>query len=387
MKRLKSVDIFRGICIIYMVIGHMSAWWVIETDYWLYKLFWNLGAAVGGGGFLLVSGISAALSYRLKMTKYKQAHSFRKESIRNEYIIRALLILVISFAWNIGAILLGLVDSGIKGIWLWFVIQAISISLILAWPLLKTSRMLRVIVAFSSWIANEFIFAWLIPYRNQANGFGILFYILYNEPKQNVILGYFPFLLMGTVIGDMLYDIFTDNPDKQRSQLKKKVYLPYGIGGASLIIFGIIFLFPAFLSKITFSSHMFIFGIELVLIAFLVWLKDDKSYQPKRNYRVLIFYSFYSFSIFLGHHMLFFIFPRSFNAIDIWFFIVPTVILWTFLWRFIYKKVGRDASLKVQVSKIATYLSEKFETRKRLESITAEEEELIPVKEERKEKS
>ena len=130
MKRLKSVDVFRGMCIFYMFFGHMIEWWVIETDYWLYDAFWNFGAFVGGGGFLIVSGISAAISYRVRLVKLEQSQEFSKQSIRNEYMFRALLILLISFIWNIGAVLLGLVTSGIRGIWLWFVIQTISISLI-----------------------------------------------------------------------------------------------------------------------------------------------------------------------------------------------------------------------------------------------------------------
>lgn len=365
MKRLKSVDIFRGMCILYMTIGHQIEWWVTEADYWLYELFWNLGAPIGGGGFLLVSGISAALSYRFKLRKYEHTHEFSKKSIRDEYILRALMILIISFIWNISAVLMGLVDMGIKGIWLWFVIQTISISLILAWPLLNSSKILRVTIAFSLWIANEFIFLWLLPYQNQMNGLGILFYFLYNVPGQNVILGYFPFLLMGTVIGDTFYEIFsTEDSNEQRVLIRNKIFLPYTIWGICLTIFGIIFLFPAFFSKETFSSHMFIFGIELLIIAFLVWIKDYKEYKPKKSYRVLIYYSYYSFSIFLAHNLLYFLFPRSFNALQIWLFIIPTTILWTLLWRFIYEKYKSDASVKAQISRIAAHITEWIEIRR-----------------------
>ncbi|MFO8020237.1 MAG: heparan-alpha-glucosaminide N-acetyltransferase domain-containing protein [Promethearchaeia archaeon] len=366
MRRLKSIDIFRGLCIFYMAVGHQIEWWITEGDYWLYEIFWNLGAPFGGGGFLLISGISAALSYRFKMSSYKHTHAFSKQSIRDEYMFRALLILVVSFIWNFGAVLFGLVDMGIKGIWLWFVLQTIGISLILAWPLLKVSRTLRVIFAFSIWIGNEFIFLWLLPFKSQANGFGLLYHILYNVQSQNPILGYFPFLLMGTVIGDTLYEIFyVEPPEKRKLQLKKKVYLPYIIGGFFLTIFGILFYFPAFLSKETFSSHLFIFGIELLGLALLLWLKDDKVYQLEKSYRLFIYYSFYSFSIFLGHHVLFFLFPQMLNAFEIWFFILPATAILTLLWRFIYEKIGRNASLKAQISRLATHFSEIIERMRR----------------------
>lgn len=391
MKRIKAVDIFRGLCIFYMTFGHQIEWWVTEADYWLYKIFWNLGAPVGGGGFLLVSGVSAALSYRFKIRKYNQTHGFSKQSIRDEYMFRALLILAISFIWNIGAVLIGLVDMGIKGVWIWFVIQTISISLIMAWPFLKTSKSLRVVVAFSLWIANEFIFAWLLPFKDQANGFGLLYYFLYNVSEQNVILAYFPFLLMGTVIGDTLYEIFSEeNLKDQKSLLKKKIYVPYTIGGTALAIFGIVFLFPAFFHKETFSSHLFIFGIELILIAFLVWFKDDKGYQPQKSYRLFIYYSYYSFSMFLGHNILYFLFPRMLNAFQVWFFIIPITILWTLLWRYIYRKVKRNAALKAHIGDLASYFSDKIENKRKAREIlklSKSSEVSASPKEEKREKS
>ena len=54
MKRFRSIDIFRGICIFYMTFGHMVNWWISQGDFWFYELIWNYGAPVGGGGFLLV---------------------------------------------------------------------------------------------------------------------------------------------------------------------------------------------------------------------------------------------------------------------------------------------------------------------------------------------
>ncbi len=365
MKRLKSVDLFRGMCIFYMTIGHMIEWWVSESNYWLYEIIWNFGAPVGGGGFLLVSGMSAAISYRSRLLKLEQSEGTSKKDIRNEYMLRALLILLISFIWNISAVLSGLVDMGIKGIWLWFVIQTIAISLILAFPFFKVPKNIRVILGFSIWIANEFIFIWLLPFQDQSNMGGILFYILYNEPKQNVILGYFPFLLMGTVIGELLFEIFLiEDVEEQKQMLKKKLFLPSIIGGTFLILFGVIFLFPNFVSKETFSSHIFIFGIELITITFLVWLKDYKNVEYKKSYRLLYYYSYYSFTIFLAHNLLFFLFPRIFTALSIWLVIVPLMILWTLMFRYIHDKAGSKASIKVYISKFAANISKKIEIKR-----------------------
>jgi len=348
-----------------MTFGHMMEWWLDEANIWGYDIIWNFGAVVGGGGFLMVSGMSAAISYRSRMLKLEQGQGFGKKAIRNEYMIRALEILIISFMWNIGGVLSGLVPTGIEGIWLWFVIQTISISLILAWPLLKVSRHIRVIICFACWIGNEFVFLWLSPYQDQANLQGILFYILYNEPKQNAIISYFPFLLMGTVLGDLLFDILSeDDQKKQFDMIKRKIFIPSLLGGIPLIIFGATFLFPAFASKETFSSHMFIFGIELLLFSGLLWLKDVRSYSPKKSYRLFYYYSYYSFTIFLAHNLLIFIFPRIFNMITIWFVIVPLMTLWTLLFRYIHNKWGTNASVKVQISRIATGLTKNIEKKR-----------------------
>lgn len=358
MRRLKSVDIFRGLCIFYMTFGHMIEWWISTDFYFLYEIIWNYGAPVGGGGFLMVSGISAAISYRSRLLKAPKLNDNRLKMIRNEYMFRALIIFLISTLWN----LFGTLYMNLPGVWLWFVIQTISISLIMAWPFLKTSKILRIIICFASWIGNEFVFAWLILYQGQNNFFGFLFYFLYNSPEQNVILGYFPFLLMGTVIGDTLFEAFKkESESEQKEFLKKNLIKPSVIGGSLLVIFGVIYKFPDFSDKVTFSSHMFIFGIELLLISFLLYLKDFGKFKVKKSYAFFEYYSFYSFTIFLGHNLLFFVFPPQFNALEVWLYIVPAVILWTLLFRLIYKKVGKYASLKFFMSKSATYLAEKIE--------------------------
>ncbi len=358
MRRLHSIDIFRGLCIFYMTFGHMINWWISQSDFWLYEIIWNYGAPVGGGGFLLVSGMSAAISYRRRLLKVNQDQDYNLRMVRNEYLLRAFLIFLISIIFNIIAVIF----LNVSGVWIWFVIQTISISLLMAWPLLKTSKLFRIILCFVFWVGNEFIFAWLLPYQGTETFNGFLFYFLYNEPKQNVILAYFPFLLMGTVLGQAFFEIFTIQDKNERKELlKKKIFLPFVIGGIILVIFGVFYNFPNFSNKHSFSSHMFILGIEFLLMAFLIYLKDYDKFKTKKSYRVFYYYSFYSFTIFISHNILFFLFPPRFNALEIWFYIVPIMILWTILFRFIYKKWGKYASLKFLVSKIATNLTNKIE--------------------------
>jgi len=355
--RVQALDIFRGLCIFYMTFGHLVNWGVIYADYWLYEIIWNYGAFVGGGGFLLVSGMSAALSYRRRKEKNQSLQASNKKLIRNEYILRALMIFLISSIWN----LVGTIYSDIPGVWTWFVLQTISISLLLAWPFLKTSKKFRLFACFFIWISNEFIFIWLSPFRGEPNFLGYLYYFLYNFTEQNVILAYFPFLLAGTIFGDIFHESsLKEGIKEQRDYLRKKLIRPSIIGGIILVIFGAFFEFPNFTSKETFSSHMFTFGLELLLISFLVIIKDFGKIKFKKNYSVIKYYSYYSFTIFFAHQLLYFVFPPQFNALEIWIYIIPIMVLVTILFRYIYIKVGKNASLKFYISKFATFLAEKL---------------------------
>jgi hypothetical protein len=105
---------------------------------------------------------------------------------------------------------------------------------------------------------------------------------------------------------------------------------------------------------------MFIVGIELMLMALLVYIKEIRVISFQKRYRFFEIYSFYSFTMFLAHEVLFFLFQPIFNFINIWFVIIPILIAWTFLFRFIYKKWGRIASLKFLLNKIAVELADKI---------------------------
>jgi len=122
-----------------------------------------------------------------------------------------------------------------------------------------------------------------------------------------------------------------------------------------------IYNFPDFSNKSTFASHMFIVGIELILMAFLVYIKEIRAISFQKRYRFFEIYSFYSFTMFLAHEVLFFLFQPIFNFINIWFVIIPILFAWTFLFRFIYKKWGRSVSLKFLLNKIAVDLADRIE--------------------------
>ena len=359
MKRFRSIDILRGICIFYMTFGHMVNWWISPTDFWLYELIWNYGAPIGGAGFLLVSGMSASLSYKRDWLKAKNSQEFTMNRARNIYMLRTLVILLISTLWNF----IGTLFMDLPGVWLWFVIQTISISLFMAWIFLKTSRVFRIVICFVFWISNQFVLFWLTPYSNEQNLLGYLFYFLYNSPDQNVILAYFPYLLLGTVLGDLFFELGNiEDLERKHTFIKNKLLKPSGIYGSLLISFGLLYRFPDFSNKTTFSSHMFIVGIQLILLAFLVYYKDFKEFKLQIRFKFFEIFSFYSFTIFLSHHLLYFLFQPFFNIYEIWFVVVPILIIWTFLIRYIYKKWNKYASIKFLINKFTIFMVERIDS-------------------------
>jgi len=336
----------------------MVNWGISQGDFWLYEIIWNFGAPIGASGFLLISGMSASMSYKRNQLKALSSQVFNLKQSRNIYMLRSLIIFLISLLWNF----IGTLFMGLSGLWLWFALQTISISLFMAWPFLKTSRIFRLFMCFVFWIGNEFVFYWLTPYSNTQNILGYLFYFLYNSPDQNVILGYFPFLLLGTVIGDVFFESLSiDNLIERKLFLKKKIFGPALLFGAFLITFGLLYNFPDFSNKSTFASHMYKVGIQLILVAFLVQIKEIRLMSFQKRYRFFEIYSFYSFTIYLSHHLLFFLFQPIFSFINIWYVIVPILIAWTFLIRFIYKKWDKNASIKFILNKIAVNLADRIE--------------------------
>ena len=362
MIRFKSIDIFRGMCIFYMTFGHMLNWWLLRSDFTsdfsLYNFLWNLGAPIGGAGFLLVSGLSASLSYRKQIYKSQISDDYTVRRARNEYLLRAFEIFIISTLWN----MFGYFFLGLPGIWLWFVLQTMSISLFMAFPLFRIKKIFRLLICFCFWIGNEIIFKALSPYAGESNPMGITYYILYNGIEQNVILGYFPFLLLGTILGDILFEANLIKQQKEQSLYIRSKFIYRSLyGGIFLIIVGVLFNYPSFTIKETLSSHMFIVGVELILFSFLIYIKDLKKLQFKRKYTFFEYYSYYSFTIFLSHHLLYFLFQPQFNALEIWLYIVPIMTFWTLLFRLIYKKIGKYASVKFYFNQIAVYLAKKIE--------------------------
>ncbi|MFX0031505.1 MAG: heparan-alpha-glucosaminide N-acetyltransferase domain-containing protein [Candidatus Hodarchaeota archaeon] len=353
MKRLKSIDIFRGICMFIMVYGHMFDWWLRIEDYWFFDdVLKPLLGPIGAVGFVFISGISTGLSYKKNSLKAKNS-DFSMRNLRDIYIVRALLLLLIALIYNL-TVAIRLND--LTFIWAWLILQTISISLLISYPLLKFSKITRLIISLTFLVGNQFFLWWLLPFKGQLNFFGILFHILYNPVEHYVIVPFFSIFLIGTVIGDLILDINLINSQIERREIfKNKLIFYMLLFGTTSTLIGVLYFYPNFFIYGTYSSVIYSFGIVTCLFAGLITLEEYEILKTKKNYRYLYYYSYYSFSVYIIHNLLYFLFVGQLTIITIWIPILLIIPLLGLLLKMIYKYLGMKASLKALMS-VASYL-------------------------------
>ena len=357
MIRFKSVDTLRGICMTWMYLGHLLEWWIKPEYLFINSISHQLFDSVGASGFLLISGLSMALSYRRKSSR----DSSNPRQIKNQYFLRAFFLLIIALLYNV-PVAIGY--NNFFEIWIWFILLTAAFSLILAWPLLKAPIFVRLIIGFSIWFGNSFLFMYLSNFRGEFSISGVIYYILYNEPQLDPILSFFPFFLFGTVLGEMIFrlDIKAESSD-YKEKLKKNFIIPLIFIGIVLIVFGIFYNYPQFfVIRGSLAWSLYSLGIEIILLMIFLSIEFLFKYKPKKSYRFLFYFSYYSFTVYLVHQLLYFLFLGQLDYITIWFAIPITFILSGLILRTVYHHVGPYASIKALISMFSTYIAKKTNT-------------------------
>ncbi|MHA2399903.1 MAG: heparan-alpha-glucosaminide N-acetyltransferase domain-containing protein [Promethearchaeota archaeon] len=358
MKRLKSVDSIRGLCIFIMVVSHLLNWWVISNDYWMYQIFSAIFDDIAAAGFLFIAGVSTMISFRNRIEKSENSEDYTYRMLKVEYNMRALFILIAALVYNV---VFAIMTLNPLTIWTWFVPLTIAISLFLAYPLLKTSIYFKILFGVMIWITNYFLSPFLLNFKGQANVYGVLFYILYNSLEVHPILYYFSFFLLGTAVGDLIFEINLNN--KQKLSLKNKFLIPSSILGIILIVSGIFWQYPSFLIHATVSATIYSLGIVLLLFSVLLTMEEYKVIKLNQKYRFFFYYSYYSYTIYLTHNLLYFIFLGKLTLFSIWAGIVGTTLLLTLLIFGVFKKYGAKLSLKVQIGRLSLEIARIIEER------------------------
>ncbi len=368
MKRLKSLDMFRGLAMLYMLVGHMVTWWPVPEEKWILISYVSILSTLGAVGFTFISGISTMISYRNRIIKLEKVENFSYTQIKYEYFFRATFIVILGLIYNIFVAIIFMDPSQI---WTWFILLTIGVCLLMSWPLLRTSKKFRFFFGALIWIINQIILVLLTPFEGQFNLYGVLFHILYNSIDQNIILSFFTFFLIGTVIGDIIYDFsLIDNEFEKRSSVKKNLLFPSLLIGSILIVIGFYFLLPFFFTEeiLSIKSNlwwlMYSLGIEIILISIFITIDVYEVFKPKKSYRFLYYFSYYSLTVFLLQNINYFFFYQSLHWYNLWFFILITVILYGLFLRLLYKRWGSIFSLKIQIGRLASEITKRLMNKK-----------------------
>ena len=362
MERIKAIDIFRGVCMCWMFFGHLLDWWM-QSQYSDYVRFIHgILDPVGASGFLFIGGLSITISLRRRLEMSKTAGNQSNAYIRNNYLLRAFFLFLIAITYNTAV---AVAINDLTWIWSWFILFTVAISLFLAWPFFKSSIWLRVSIGIMIWIMSYFLYTFLLPFRGQNNIYGWLYHILYNDYGLDPILNFFPFMLFGTVVGDLLYKAYIRQNNKNRRDLRKNFILPLFFVGTLLICFGILFNFPNFFVRSSLSWQFYTLGILITFFIILFGVEHSGRIKMRKSYKFLFYYSYYSFTVFLIHNLLYFVFYGRLTPITIWPAVIITVILFGLFLRQMYKWLGGHFSLKVQIGRLSAYFASKIEKIKR----------------------
>lgn len=356
-NRFRSIDTFRGICIVWMIVGHSMGWWIRPMDYYT-DFFYYINTfvdALGAAGFLFISGTSLTLSYNSKILDIKGLNIQEYKKYRMKYFLRAGFLLLVGLIYNFTMVIR---NFDWRFLWSWFILQTIPVSMMLIWPILKYSKITKLTIAMSILILNEIIFYFLLPFRNTNTHFAVFYYLLYNEIQLSPIFRYFPFFLIGSLIGDLLS---TKKNVKERASNKNLLIsfiFPLLIIGFILIILSVFIIPLDFFEKFNISWPVYAIGTHLFVYSILFTIEFLSSKKLKKGHRFFYYFSYYSFTIFLLHYPIYFFFRQSLSGY-VYFLIISIVLI--FIWalsKLAYNNFGPMLSLKYQLSRLSTEMAE-----------------------------
>jgi hypothetical protein len=227
--------------------------------------------------------------------------------------------------------------------------------MILIWPLLNANKITKIIVA----IIFLFLYQFLLEILDKN---GVIYYIFYNGFLFTPILGYFPFFIFGTLMGDLIYSkVLNEETKVSDKNFLKTVSIPFLLIGASLITIMFLYSLPCVFEGNSICSLIYSSGLQFLVFNILFLIEKLKIFDFKREYKFFFYFSYYSLTIFVIHSVTFsyligVLGYQSFIFKYIISYFVLIVIFYFFL-RFMYKKYGKKFSLKYQISQLASYLT------------------------------
>jgi len=365
MLRLKCIDNFRGITMIAMIWLHLSEWWLSGDSQWFANSTLQVAQYIFWVSFQFISGMSAFIFYKTRKLNQQTSKSNNEKSVKREFILRAILLLILSLIYNSG-IAIAILNP--LYIWSLFMLLSIAISLIMIWFLLETSKRTRIYLGIFFMVFNFIILSFLQDFKGQINFFGIIYHFLYYPISLHPIFSSFAAFLIGTAVGDIIYDIY-NNEEKQRRRrlLKRRIIIPSFIIGGILIIFVYSAESVHFLALPSFYRIISSMGISLILFSVFILIEEYEILKTKRNYKFIFYYSYYSLTIYIAHNLLYFLFLGLLNIPILLLLLLLTMLLLGLLLKWLHENTSSNFAIKVIIGKLAHRLAKKVEERNTLE--------------------
>jgi len=361
MIRLKSIDNFRGIAVIAMMWLHLSDWWLSgdsRTHIYVPLLVTQYAFLVS---YQFISGISRYLFYKTGGSRKEPSETINKRRIKREFLMRGVFLLVIALLYNT---VVAISTSKPSEIWSWFVLLALALSFILIIPLLDTSKKTRGFLGVVFLVLNFTILSFLQDFKGQANLFGVLYHLLFYPVGLHPILSSFGVFLIGTVVGEVIYEIYYKEEKESRLHLlKKRLIIPSILIGGIVVTFILIVNSFLFLNLPSFYGIVSTIGISLISFSLFVLVEEYEIFKTKRNYKFIFYFSYYSLTIYLAHNLLYFLFFERLDALTSSFFIVIVIVLIGLFLKWIYPKLGGSISIKKMISKLSYKVVMRIETK------------------------
>ena len=84
-QRIKGIDIFRGLCMIWIILTHLIDWWLKSDFNWLHRIAIMIFDPIGASGLLFIPGVSITMSCRNKLNKINTSGDNTLRTVRNKY--------------------------------------------------------------------------------------------------------------------------------------------------------------------------------------------------------------------------------------------------------------------------------------------------------------
>lgn len=388
-KRIRSLDILRGIGMLIVMLGHYLQSWFSDDARWLFAFLYYIFDILGPSLFIFCSGISFSLSYYSTFSKPNQRKYLLYRTIRTGFVLLLAFIMNVSISYS---------KYGWGALWVWFVLLTIGICRLLG----------ELIIKFPAWISMLFATSFIgfseIVRTNIVEG-SILYKILMRDPPLNTPFPFFCFFFAGMVIGKglWLYNFNKKNQGKSSNGNNwkswenwignpKKLFIIGLILTAISVVFGFrpiyydsgfnfinqldshpdwsVDAMPAFLSR----SHPLwcVYSIGVSLIIFSLLIHKERINKPiykitfsnPREYKYLGILGYYSLSIYIYHFIGMLLFPGMLNHITIWIpYFSCALLVWLgfYLW---HKKLGGVGTFEYMITIIIFALELKIRNQK-----------------------